>query len=197
MRRWLSSVCAGKGGEAGTRISEVPRKGEPVAAGNARLPVVSIQMSPSPSERDLYEEILAAMGGIFTHGTSVTNLRHRIRSTAACAVGQEHRSRAPPSRREPPQYQDGRSRSNEPNCPSLLFASAGAGSKSDSCRQAVGLAECESVGAASTAGACATVVFVGAPVFGPTCRSIGTRLSTVTLLFSLGEAFQRSFLDGR
>jgi hypothetical protein len=36
----------------------------------------------SPSERDLYEEILAAMGGIFTHGTSVTTLRHRIRSLA-------------------------------------------------------------------------------------------------------------------
>jgi Cdc6-like AAA superfamily ATPase len=50
--------------------------------GRTRLPVVSIQMPPSPSERDLYEEILAAMGGIFTHGTSVTTLRHRIRSLA-------------------------------------------------------------------------------------------------------------------
>jgi Bacterial TniB protein len=39
-------------------------------------------MRPSPSERDLYEEILAAMGGIFTHGTSVTTLRHRIRGLA-------------------------------------------------------------------------------------------------------------------
>ena len=50
--------------------------------GRTRLPVVSIQMPPSPSERDLYEEILAAMGGIFTHGTSVTALRHRIRALA-------------------------------------------------------------------------------------------------------------------
>src|ERR1700677_706360 len=50
--------------------------------GRTRLPVVSIQMPPSPNERDLYEEILAAMGGIFTHGTSVTTLRHRIRGLA-------------------------------------------------------------------------------------------------------------------
>src|SRR5260370_8288008 len=50
--------------------------------GRTRLPVVSIQMPPSPSERDLYEELLAAMGGIFTHGTSVTTLRHRIRALA-------------------------------------------------------------------------------------------------------------------
>ena len=50
--------------------------------GRTRLPVVSIQMPPSPNERDLYEEILAAMGGIFTHSTSVTTLRHRIRSLA-------------------------------------------------------------------------------------------------------------------
>ena len=50
--------------------------------GRTRLPVVSIQMPPSPSERDLYEEILAAMGGLFTSGTSVTTLRHRIRALA-------------------------------------------------------------------------------------------------------------------
>src|SRR5258708_30169256 len=50
--------------------------------GKTRLLVVSIQMPPAPSERDLYEEILAAMGGIFTYGTSVTALRHRIRSLA-------------------------------------------------------------------------------------------------------------------
>jgi chromosomal replication initiation ATPase DnaA len=50
--------------------------------GRTRLPVVSIQMPPTPSERDLYEEILASMGGIFTYGTSVTALRHRIRSLA-------------------------------------------------------------------------------------------------------------------
>ena len=50
--------------------------------GRTRLPVVSIQMPPSPSERDFYEEILAAMGGIFAYGTSVTTLRHRIRVLA-------------------------------------------------------------------------------------------------------------------
>jgi hypothetical protein len=50
--------------------------------GKTRLPVVSIQMPPAPSERDLYEEILAAMGDIFSYGTSVTALRHRIRSLA-------------------------------------------------------------------------------------------------------------------
>lgn len=37
--------------------------------GRTRLPVISIQMPPSPSERDFYEEILAAMGGIFAYGT--------------------------------------------------------------------------------------------------------------------------------
>ena len=50
--------------------------------GRTRLPVVSIQMPPSPGERDFYEEILATMGGIFAHGTSVTTLRHRIRALA-------------------------------------------------------------------------------------------------------------------
>jgi hypothetical protein len=39
-------------------------------------------MPPTPRERDLYEEILAAMGGILTYGTSVTALRHRIRALA-------------------------------------------------------------------------------------------------------------------
>src|SRR5207253_770253 len=47
-----------------------------------RLPVVSIQLPPEPNLRDLYEEILAAMGGIFSPGTSVTTLRHRIRALA-------------------------------------------------------------------------------------------------------------------
>jgi hypothetical protein len=37
-------------------------------------------MPPAPNERDLYEELLAAMGGIFTYGTSFTALSHRIRS---------------------------------------------------------------------------------------------------------------------
>ena len=47
-----------------------------------RVPVVSIQMPPEPNLRDLYEEILAGMGGIFSPGTSVTTLRHRIRALA-------------------------------------------------------------------------------------------------------------------
>ena len=50
--------------------------------GKTRLPVVSIQMPPAPNERDLYEEILAGMHGIFAYGTSVTTLRHRIRVLA-------------------------------------------------------------------------------------------------------------------
>ena len=50
--------------------------------GRTRTPVVSIQMPPTPNERDLYEEILSAMGGVFSHGTSVTILRHRIRTLA-------------------------------------------------------------------------------------------------------------------
>jgi hypothetical protein len=50
--------------------------------GRTRLPVVSIQMPPTPDERSLYEEILAGMGGIFTDGSGVTTLRHRIRLLA-------------------------------------------------------------------------------------------------------------------
>jgi hypothetical protein len=50
--------------------------------GRTRVPVVSIQMPPAPSERDFYEEILVRMGGDFSYGTSVTTLRHRIRSLA-------------------------------------------------------------------------------------------------------------------
>ena len=44
--------------------------------------VVSIQMAPTPYPRDLYEEILIAMGGLFAHGSGATALRHRIRSLA-------------------------------------------------------------------------------------------------------------------
>jgi hypothetical protein len=44
--------------------------------GRTRLPVVSIQMPPAPSERDFYEEILVAMRAIFAYGTSITTLRH-------------------------------------------------------------------------------------------------------------------------
>ena len=50
--------------------------------GKTRLPVVAIQMPPTPTERDLYEEILAGMGGVFAYGTSVTALRHRVRALA-------------------------------------------------------------------------------------------------------------------
>jgi Bacterial TniB protein len=50
--------------------------------GRTRMPVVYIQMPPTPTERNLYEEILAAMGGIFTEATGVTTLRHRVRNLA-------------------------------------------------------------------------------------------------------------------
>jgi len=50
--------------------------------GRTRIPVVSIQMPPAPMERDFYEEILVAMGGVFAYGASVTTLRHRIRALA-------------------------------------------------------------------------------------------------------------------
>jgi hypothetical protein len=39
-------------------------------------------MSPSPIPRDLYEEILLGMGGVFYHGTGAATLRHRIRVLA-------------------------------------------------------------------------------------------------------------------
>lgn len=39
-------------------------------------------MPPAPVERDFYEEILVAMGGVFAFGTSITTLRHRIRALA-------------------------------------------------------------------------------------------------------------------
>lgn len=50
--------------------------------GRTRVPVVCIQMPPAPVERDLYEEILLAMGGVFAFGTSIATLRHRIRALA-------------------------------------------------------------------------------------------------------------------
>jgi hypothetical protein len=50
--------------------------------GRTRMPVVAIQMPPTPSERNLYEELLSAMGGIFFEATSITTLRHRIRTLA-------------------------------------------------------------------------------------------------------------------
>jgi Bacterial TniB protein len=48
--------------------------------GKTRMPVVLIQMPPAPTERDLYEELLIGMGGIFPDGTSATSLRLRIRT---------------------------------------------------------------------------------------------------------------------
>jgi Bacterial TniB protein len=50
--------------------------------GPARQPVVAIQMPPTPTERNFYEEILSAMRGLFADGTSVSPLRHRIRLMA-------------------------------------------------------------------------------------------------------------------
>jgi len=50
--------------------------------GKTRVPVVSIQMPPAPSERDLYEEILGGMSLVFAQGTGITTLRHRIRALA-------------------------------------------------------------------------------------------------------------------
>jgi hypothetical protein len=50
--------------------------------GRTRLPVVAIQMPSGTAQRDLVEEILNAMGGVFTTGTSVTTLTHRIRALA-------------------------------------------------------------------------------------------------------------------
>lgn len=50
--------------------------------GRTRVPVVAIQMPPAPVQRDLYEEILVAMGAVFTYGASITILRHRIRALA-------------------------------------------------------------------------------------------------------------------
>jgi hypothetical protein len=39
-------------------------------------------MPPEPNLRDLYEETLSGMGGVFSPGTSVTTLRHRIHALA-------------------------------------------------------------------------------------------------------------------
>jgi len=50
--------------------------------GGTRQPVLSIQMPPAPTERNLYEELLGEIGGIFSDGVSVTTLRHRFRTLA-------------------------------------------------------------------------------------------------------------------
>src|ERR1700704_6122625 len=59
--------------------------------GKTRVPVVSIQMPPAPSERDLYEEILNGMSGVYAQSTSVTTLRHRIRGLAQVRHGTAYR----------------------------------------------------------------------------------------------------------
>ena len=50
--------------------------------GRTRLPVVSLQMPPAPSERDFYEEVLVSMGCVFPMHQSVTTLRQRTRVLA-------------------------------------------------------------------------------------------------------------------
>ena len=53
---------------------------EPVRRNVGQNPsaVVSIQMSASPMPRDLYEEILISMGGVFSHGAGATALTSQI-----------------------------------------------------------------------------------------------------------------------
>ncbi len=50
--------------------------------GRTRLPVVAVQMPPTPSERDLYEELLVSMGCVLPAHQSVTTLRQRTRVLA-------------------------------------------------------------------------------------------------------------------
>ena len=50
--------------------------------GRTCLPIVAIQMPSGTARRDLVEEILNAMGGVYVTGTSVTTLTQRIRSLA-------------------------------------------------------------------------------------------------------------------
>jgi hypothetical protein len=50
--------------------------------GTTRLPVAAVQMPPTPRERDFYEELLVAMGGLLPCGLSSTNLRQRVRVLA-------------------------------------------------------------------------------------------------------------------
>src|SRR5260370_7283670 len=45
--------------------------------GRTRLPVVSIQIPPSPSDRDFYRQILAAMDPIFSSATRIPTLLPR------------------------------------------------------------------------------------------------------------------------
>jgi len=84
--RMPSLVIYGTTGMGKTRIIQKflrdHRSSFDEARGKTRLPVVSIQMPPSPIPRDLYEEILIGMGGVLSQGNSATTLRHRIRVLA-------------------------------------------------------------------------------------------------------------------
>jgi len=62
-------------------------------------------MPPAPSERDLYEEILNGMSGVFAQATSVTTLRHRIRALARQLEVSGRRQRSRPSEDAEP-FQD-------------------------------------------------------------------------------------------
>jgi hypothetical protein len=50
--------------------------------GTTRLPVVALQMPPTPHERDFYEELLVTMEAVLPVGLSSTNLRQRVRILA-------------------------------------------------------------------------------------------------------------------
>ena len=50
--------------------------------GTTRLPVVALQMPPTPHERDFYEEVLVAMEAVLPVKLSVSNLRQRVRVLA-------------------------------------------------------------------------------------------------------------------
>ena len=50
--------------------------------GTTRLPVVALQMPPTPHERDFYEEVLVAMKAVLPVKLSVSNLRQRVRVLA-------------------------------------------------------------------------------------------------------------------
>jgi hypothetical protein len=50
--------------------------------GTTRLPVVALQMPPTPHERDVYEELLVTMEAVLPVGLSSTSLRQRVRVMA-------------------------------------------------------------------------------------------------------------------
>jgi hypothetical protein len=51
-------------------------------SGRSRLPVAAMQLPPTPSERDFYEELLISMGAVLPQYQSVSTLRHRTRVLA-------------------------------------------------------------------------------------------------------------------